>query len=103
MSLSLYDLWLSMGLFAKSIVVVMAVMSVLSWTAGFRKGAQLYKSQKETKRVAPEVSRFLQEEQLDGAIPLPQKQKGRPVGGGVGGAVGEGGTGEGRGGEEGWS
>jgi len=59
MSLSLYDLWLSMGLFAKSIVVVMAVMSVLSWTAAFRKWSQLYKSQKETKRFAPEFSRFL--------------------------------------------
>src|SRR5439155_20024286 len=33
MSLSLYDLWLSMGPFAKPIVVVMAVMSVMSWTA----------------------------------------------------------------------
>src|SRR2546426_5336883 len=75
MSLSLYDLWLSMGLFAKSIVVVMAVMSVLSWTAAFRKWSQLYKSQKETKRFAPEFSRFLKEEQLDGAIRLAEKQK----------------------------
>src|SRR3989454_6866262 len=64
MSLSLYDLWLSMGPFAKSIVVIMAVMSVLSWTAAFRKWSQLYKSQKETKRFAPEFSRFLKEEQL---------------------------------------
>src|SRR5712692_10407443 len=75
MSLSLYDLWLSMGLFAKSIVVVMAVMSVLSWTAAFRKWSQLYKSQQETKRFAPEFSRFLKEEQLDGAIRLAEKQK----------------------------
>src|SRR3989442_2499888 len=53
MSLSLYDLWLSMGPFAKSIVVIMAVMSVLSWTAAFRKWSQLYKSQRETKKFAP--------------------------------------------------
>src|SRR5256712_587721 len=75
MSLSLYDLWLSMGLFAKSIVVVMAVMSGLSWTAAFRKWSQLYKSQRETKKFAPEFSRFLKEEQLDGAIRLAEKQK----------------------------
>src|SRR3989442_2101069 len=75
MSISLYDLWLSMGLFAKSIVVVMAVMSVLSWTAAFRKWSQLYKSQRETKKFAPEFSRFLKEEQLDGAIRLAEKQK----------------------------
>src|SRR5437899_7045026 len=75
MSLSLYDLWLSMGLFAKSIVVVMAVMSVLSWTAAFRKWSQLYKSQRETKKFAPEFSRYLQEEQLNGAIRLAEKQK----------------------------
>src|SRR2546427_80523 len=75
MSLSLYDLWLSMGPFAKSIVVIMAVMSVLSWTAAFRKWSQLYKSQKETKKFAPEFSRFLKEEQLDGAIRLAEKQK----------------------------
>src|SRR5712692_2019114 len=75
MSLSLYDLWLSMGPFAKSIVVIMAVMSVLSWTAAFRKWSQLYKSQRETKKFAPEFSRFLKEEQLDGAIKLAEKQK----------------------------
>src|SRR2546430_7083025 len=75
MSFSLYDRWLSMGLFAKSIVVVMAVMSVLSWTAAFRKWSQLYKSQRETKKFAPEFSRFLKEEQLDGAIRLAEKQK----------------------------
>src|SRR5256884_1385502 len=75
MSLSLYDLWLSMGLFAKSIVVVMAVMSVLSWTAAVRKWSQLYKSQRETKKFAPQFSRFLKEEQVDGAIRLAEEQK----------------------------
>jgi len=75
MSLSLYDLWLSMGPFAKSIVAIMFVMSALSWAAAIRKWVQLYKSQKETKRFAPEFSRFLKEEQLDGAIRLAEKQK----------------------------
>src|SRR5438132_2228659 len=75
MSLSLYDLWLSMGPFAKSIVAIMFVMSALSWAAAIRKWVQLYKSQQETKRFAPEFSRFLKEEQLDGAIRLAEKQK----------------------------
>src|SRR3989442_3296126 len=75
MSLSLYDLWLSMGPFAKSIVAIMFVMSALSWAAAIRKWVQLHKSQQETKRFAPEFSRFLKEEQLDGAIRLAEKQK----------------------------
>jgi biopolymer transport protein ExbB/TolQ len=75
MSLSLYDLWLSMGIPAKLIVVVMAVMSVLSWTSAFRKLWYLFKSQQETKQFAPEFSRFLKEEQLEGAIRLAEKQK----------------------------
>src|SRR6266704_3265766 len=75
MQLSLYDLWLSMGLFAKGIVVVMAIMSLFSWTQAFQKWWQIWRSQQETKKFAPEFSRFLQEEQLDGAIKLAEKQK----------------------------
>ncbi len=41
MQLSLYDLWLSMGLFAKGIVVVMAIMSLFSWTQAFQKWWQI--------------------------------------------------------------
>src|SRR6266496_771798 len=75
MQLSLYDLWLSMGPFAKGIVVVMAVMSLLSWTQAFQKWWQIWRSQQETAKFAPEFSRFLKEEQLDGAIKLAEKQK----------------------------
>ena len=35
MSLSLYDLFMTMGPFAKFIVIVLAVMSVFSWTSAF--------------------------------------------------------------------
>ncbi len=73
MQLSLYDLWLSMGNFAKGIVVVMVVMSLLSWTSAFQKLWQLWKSQKETVKFAPEFKRFLKEEQLDGAIHVAEK------------------------------
>ena len=75
MSLSLYDLWLSMGAFAKGIVVVMVIMSLLSWTAAFHKWWQLWKGQQETAKFAPEFSRFLKEEQLDGAIKLAERQR----------------------------
>src|SRR5437879_4651061 len=70
MSLSLYDLFVSMGLFAKSIVIILAAMSIYSWTSAFQKLYQIVRSQGETRRFAPEFSRFLQEAQLDGAITL---------------------------------
>src|SRR5881394_1308487 len=75
MSLSLYDLFISMGLFAKSIVLILAAMSIFSWTSAFQKLYQILRSQGETRRFAPEFSRFLQEEQLDGAIKLAEKNK----------------------------
>src|SRR2546422_2286138 len=75
MSLSLYDLFMTMGPFAKFIVVVLAVMSIFSWTSAFQKLYQIIKSERETRKFAPEFSRFLQEEQLDGAIKLAERQK----------------------------
>src|SRR6266568_3203158 len=62
------DLWLSMGKFAKGIVVVMFFMSAWSWAVSISKYIYLRKSKKETRRFAPEFSRYLQEEQHDGAV-----------------------------------
>ena len=73
--MSYLELWQSMGLFAKSIVVVMLIMSLWYWTITFTKWWYLRKSQKQTAKFAPEFSRFLQEEQLDGAIALAEKYK----------------------------
>src|ERR1044072_41906 len=73
--MSYADLWASMGLFAKGIVVVMFIMSAWSWAVSISKWIYLRKSQKETRRFAPEFSRYLQEEQLDGAIALAEKNK----------------------------
>src|SRR2546422_9304152 len=89
MSLSLYDLFVSMGPFAKFIVVVLFLMSLISWTSSFQKLWQLYRSQKETMKFAPEFSRFLQEEQLDGAIKLAERQKRSHVARVVGEALSE--------------
>src|SRR5260370_8372363 len=73
--MSYADLWASMGLFAKGIVVVMFIMSAWSWAVSISKWIYLRKSQKETRKFAPEFSRYLQEEQLDGAIALAEKNK----------------------------
>jgi len=73
--MSYADLWASMGLFAKGIVVVMFIMSAWSWAVSISKWIYLRKSQRETRKFAPEFSRYLQEEQLDGAIALAEKNK----------------------------
>src|ERR1041385_4690731 len=89
MSLSLYELFMTMGPFAKFIVLVLALMSIFSWTSAFQKLYQIIRSQGETRRFAPEFSRFLQEEQLDGAIKLAEKQKKSHVARVVGEALSE--------------
>src|SRR5213594_2742149 len=73
--MSYAELWSSMGPFAKGIVVVMFIMSAWSWAVSISKQIYLRKSQKETRKFAPEFSRYLQEEQLDGAIALAEKNK----------------------------
>jgi biopolymer transport protein ExbB len=73
--MSLMDLWNSMGLFARMIVIVMVLMSLISWTIAVQKWSYLRKAQKETRKFGPEFSRSLQEEQLDSAIKLAEKSK----------------------------
>ena len=73
--MSYAELFSSMGPFAKGIVIVMFVMSAWSWAVSISKQLYLRKSQRETRKFAPEFSRYLQEEQLDGAIALAEKNK----------------------------
>ncbi len=75
MSMSLYDLFLTMGWFAKTIVFIMAIMSIASLGTALNKWIKLRKAQRETAKFAPEFSRFLQEEQMEGAIALSTKYK----------------------------
>ena len=70
MNLSMISLWSSMGGFARGIVFVMAIMSIWSLAVSFGKWWRLLTAQRETRKFAPEFSRFLQEEQMDGAIAL---------------------------------
>ncbi|HEY2804230.1 MAG TPA: MotA/TolQ/ExbB proton channel family protein [Gemmatimonadales bacterium] len=75
MHLSLLDLWSSAGAFARGIIVVLAFMSIYSLGVAGAKWWRIRKSTKETAKFAPEFARFLQEEQLDAAITLAEKQK----------------------------
>ena len=75
MNMSLITLWSSMGGFARGIVFVMAIMSIWSLAVSFGKWWRLFRAQRETRKFAPEFSRFLQEEQMDGAIALSAKYK----------------------------
>jgi biopolymer transport protein ExbB/biopolymer transport protein TolQ len=75
MHLSLLDLWSSAGAFARGIIVVLAFMSIYSLGIAGAKWWRIRKSTKETAKFAPEFARFLQEEQLDAAITLAEKQK----------------------------
>ena len=75
MNLSLIELWGHMGGFARGIVFVMVVMSIWSLAVSFGKWWKLFRAQRETRKFAPEFSRFLQEEQMEGAIALSGKYK----------------------------
>jgi biopolymer transport protein ExbB/biopolymer transport protein TolQ len=75
MSVDLIHLWGTMGWFAKGVVIVMAFMSVWSLTIMIQKFFQFQRSQAETRKFAPQFSRAIQEENLDQAIALAEKNK----------------------------
>jgi biopolymer transport protein ExbB/biopolymer transport protein TolQ len=75
MNLSLMDLWTQMGMFAKGIVLVLAIMSIWSLTIMIQKAWSIKKAQAETKRFAPEFSQFLEEDNLTEAIRLAEGYK----------------------------
>jgi len=89
MDLSLIDLWHQMGLFAKFICFVMAVMSIYSLTVMVSKWWGLRKAQKETIKFAPEFSQFLEEDNLTEAIRLAESYKRSHVALVLGGALQE--------------
>src|SRR3990172_7047392 len=75
MGLSLLDLYNDAGMFARGIIWTLAVMSVLALGTAVAKWFRLLRSTRQTAKFAPEFARFLQEEQLDAAIALAEKQK----------------------------
>src|ERR671922_1006694 len=89
MSVDLIHLWGTMGWFAKGVVVVMAFMSIWSLTIMIQKFFQFQRSQAETRKFAPQFSRAIQEENLDHAISLAEKNKKSHVARVVGEALAE--------------
>src|SRR3954463_10779685 len=89
MDMSLIGMWHQMHFFARSIVVVMAIMSVYSLTIMVSKAWSLRKAQKETIKFAPEFSQFLEEDNLTEAIRLAESYKKSHVAIVLGGALGE--------------
>ena len=75
MSVDLIHLWGTMGWFAKGVVIVLALMSIWSLTIMIQKFFQFQRSQAETRKFAPQFSRAIQEENLDQAIALAEKNK----------------------------
>jgi biopolymer transport protein ExbB/biopolymer transport protein TolQ len=71
------------------VVFVMIAMSLMSFTVAFKKLWYFYKSTSATRKFAPQFSRAIQEEQLDQAIALAEKNKASHVARVLGGALGE--------------
>ena len=89
MGVDLAALWAHAGPFARGVVFVMLFMSLMSFTVAIKKLFYFYKSTSATRKFAPQFSRAIQEEQLDQAIALAEKNKGSHVARVLGGALGE--------------
>jgi len=83
------ELWGHAGPFAKGVVVTMAIMSIYSLQVAFQKLLFIRKSVTATKKFAPQFSRAIQEEQLDQAIALAEKNQSSHVAKVLGGALAE--------------
>jgi biopolymer transport protein ExbB/TolQ len=89
MGVDIAALWSHAGPFARGVVFVMLFMSLMSFTVAIKKLYYFYKSTSATRKFAPQFSRAIQEEQLDQAITLAEKNKGSHVARVLGGALGE--------------
>ncbi len=89
MGVDLMALWDHAGAFAKGIVVILLIMSVLSLTVAIQKLIQFWQSQSATKKFAPKFSRAIQEENLEEAIVLAEKNQKSHVAKVLGGALAE--------------
>jgi len=89
MGVDILELWGHAGAFAKGVVFTMAIMSIFSLQVAFQKLLFIRKSVNATKKFAPQFSRAIQEEQLDQAITLAEKNKDSHIAKVLGGALGE--------------
>src|ERR671932_607245 len=89
MQLNIAELWHSMAWFARRVVFVLAFLSIRSLTIMIRNWWYLRRAQAETRKFAPEFSRFLEEDNLVEAIKLAEGYKRSHVARVLGGALGE--------------
>ncbi len=89
MQMDLAHLWAESGNFAKFIIITLAIMSVYTLTVTFQKWMKVRKSEAATRKFAPQFSRAIQEENLDQAITLAEKNKDSHVARVLGGALSE--------------
>jgi biopolymer transport protein ExbB/biopolymer transport protein TolQ len=89
MGVDIMELWRHSGAFAKAIVIVLFIMSVFMMQVAIQKWLFIRKSVKATKKFAPQFSRAIQEEQLDQAITLAEKNKDSHIAKVLGGALAE--------------
>lgn len=89
MNTDLLHLWDEAGAFARFIVITLAIMSVWSLTVTLQKWLKVRKSESATRKFAPQFSRAIQEENLDQAIALAEKNKDSHVARVLGGALTE--------------
>ncbi|HSR15298.1 MAG TPA: MotA/TolQ/ExbB proton channel family protein, partial [Gemmatimonadales bacterium] len=89
MGVDLAQLWSHAGPFAKGVVYTMLLMSLMSFTVAIRKLIHFARTTAATRKFAPQFSRAIQEEQLDQAIALAEKNQKSHVAKVLGGALGE--------------
>lgn len=75
MGVDILKIWNDAGPFAHGIVILLGIMSILSLQVAFTKLVQIGKSSSATRKFAPLFSRAIQEEQLDQAITLAERNK----------------------------
>lgn len=89
MGLDILELWNAAGGFARGVIIVLIAMSLWSLTVAITKWIYFRKSERATRKFAPLFSRAIQEEQLDQAIALAEKNKKSHVAKVLGGALSE--------------
>jgi len=89
MGVDILELWHAAGWFARGVIILLIVMSLWSLTVAITKWIYFRKSQSATRKFAPQFSRAIQEEQLDQAIALAEKNKKSHVAKVLGGALAE--------------
>jgi len=89
MGVDLMELWGHAGPFAKGVVYVMLLMSLMSLTVAIKKLILFNKTTRSTRAFAPAFSRAITEEQLDQAITLAEKNKTSHIARVLGGALSE--------------